>query len=293
MTREEILQKYKLPTTTSPQTITEPRLLCIFAQEKIGKTSNLMGLPGNFLVDLEGSLDKFEGMGVNVKNYRMALELAEAKKAATTGATPYVPDMIYALRMLANKIKKANAEYGKPIYKFITLDTLTVLDDLAEILAHRNFKASPIGQSEESKKYTNIVREMGYGYGQKWHREAFDQLLAQWLDLPEICLICTAHARDKFVRENSTEIGIKEVDLTGKLRDIMTRRADGTGLLYRKPKTNENHLSFELKGGEAQVGVRQAYLDGKDFLISTRDPDTGIVTVNWDEIFPYTLKNVS
>jgi hypothetical protein len=127
--------------------IVEPRFLILYSKPKIGKSSMLMQLPNSLLIDLEDGAEFFEGNSFNVN-----------KKSKELGLHP-----VQVLKELAKKIKEANDTAGKPVYDFITIDSATVLEDYATLLATNNYKRSVIGKAFTG---TDVVKELPNGAGQ-------------------------------------------------------------------------------------------------------------------------------
>lgn len=105
-----------LPTSKIPATLQDPKNLIIFSKPKIGKSTALANLPNCLCVDLEnGGYDYIDALKVKISN------LAE-------------------LQELCKEIIKA----GKP-YKFIALDTLTILEEMCKPLALKMYQETPAG----------------------------------------------------------------------------------------------------------------------------------------------------
>lgn len=136
-----------LPFGSKEPTLVEPRFLIVYSKPKIGKTSNLMSLPNSLLIDIEDSGEFFKGNSFNVK-----------KEAAASSKHP-----IAVLKELAATIKEANKTSGKPVYDFIMLDSATVLEDYASLLATKNYRSSPMGKTFLGK---DVVKELPNGAGQ-------------------------------------------------------------------------------------------------------------------------------
>ena len=92
----------------------DPRMLIVYSRPKVGKTSALALLEDNLIIDTEGGTAYVEALKVRVNKVQDILTLCK-------------------------EIKKA----GNP-YKFITLDTITALEDMAKPFALELWKASPL-----------------------------------------------------------------------------------------------------------------------------------------------------
>ena len=71
-----------------------------------------------------------------------------------------------------------------------------------------------------------------------------------------------------------------DLDLTGKIKRIMSSQSDAIGYLFRKG--NKNILSFKTNDG-VSCGARPDHLKNKEIVVSEMT-DNGLVT-NWDEIY--------
>ena len=105
------LPKSKLPAETQ-----DPRNLIIFSKVKQGKSSALAELPNNLMLDTEGGLAYIEALKVRVTSVKDIKEVCQ-------------------------EVIKA----GKP-YDFITIDTVTALEDIVKPLALHLYKQTPAGE---------------------------------------------------------------------------------------------------------------------------------------------------
>ena len=115
-----------LPTKKVKAERTNPKRLIIYSKPKTGKTSAFAGLEDNLIMDLENGADYVEALKIKVTSLQ---ELLEAGKA----------------------IKEA----GKP-YKYLTVDTVTALEDMVMPLAIKLYKQTskpngPISSNINSK----------------------------------------------------------------------------------------------------------------------------------------------
>ena len=94
-----------LPTSKIPAESQDPKYLILFGLPKVGKTTILATLENNLILDFENGSTYIEALKVKINTLK---ELGEVCKA----------------------IKEA----GKP-YKFITIDTVTAVEELAKPMA--------------------------------------------------------------------------------------------------------------------------------------------------------------
>lgn len=97
-----------------------------------GKTSLLSTLDNNLIIDLEDGSDYVEALKIKIHN-------------------------VNELNNLCKEIIKA----GCP-YKFITIDTVTALEEIAKPLALNMYKASPLGKNYTGNDILSLP--MGAGY---------------------------------------------------------------------------------------------------------------------------------
>lgn len=256
----------QLPTKTKKPTVLEPRIMVLFAHTKCGKTSNLAQLPNSLLIDLEDGADFYECMSINVKQ--------EALK-----------DNVNPLKILLDlpaMIRKANADNGGvPVYDFIILDTTSALEDMATQLALIRYKQSPIG-----KNFTDTsVLKLPSGAGYYLLREAFEELYEGFKGLAGKCLILSGHVKSANINKKGADLIAKDLNLTGKLKLIVSSQADAIGFMYRDNKYKSNVLSFLTEEQDLASGSRLPYLSGKEIVISNLN-EKGELATYWDQVFP-------
>lgn len=255
----------QLPTKIKKATIVEPRLMMIFAHTKCGKTSNLAQLPNSLVIDLEDGADFYDCMSINVK-----------QEAIKQGCSP-----LKVLLSLPKLIADANtANGGKPVYDFIIIDTTSALETLAESLALIRYKQSPIGKNFTESSVLKLPSGMGYYL----LREAFEELYEGFKGLAGKCLILSGHVKSATVNKKGVDLIAKDINLTGKLKQIVCSDVDSIGYMYRDSKNSCNKLSFLTEEQDLCSGSRQDYLSGKEFIISTKKDNK--LETNWDLIFP-------
>jgi len=246
--------------------LVEPRFLIIYSKPKVGKTQLLMSLPNSLHIDLEDSGGFYKGNSMNIN-----------KLASKNNVSP-----IKILGELRKAIVAKNEELKKPAYDYIILDSATVLEEYANILALSNYKKSVIGKNFTG---TDVVKELPQGAGYSWAREAFEQLYEPFMKLAGKCFILVVHTKDTMINKEGKDVVTAELNLLGKSKLITSSRADGIGLLYRsKDKKDTNILSFKSNDSDTSVGCRLPYLRNQDFEISKLE--NGEFVSNWELVFP-------
>lgn len=109
----------ELPTTKIPATTQDPGQLIIFSKFKIGKTTALAELSNNLIVDTEKGSKYVSALKVQVDNVK-------------------------DINDLCKKIKEA----GDP-YDFITIDTITMLEEICKPMALKLYQNTAAGADYE------------------------------------------------------------------------------------------------------------------------------------------------
>lgn len=258
-----------LPTQIEKAIHKNPRKLIIMSKPKVGKTAITALLPKSLLIDLENGSGFVDGVKINV--------IEEAEKANISS--------LRYLYELAKSIKTANKEAGKPIYDYIILDTTTKLEELyAKDLATALYKKTNMGQNFAGK---DVVTELPNGAGYGYLRKAFlDELVPLFSGLAGECLILNAHSKHSSIRKDNNDINVRDLALTGKIKDLLCADVDSIGYLYRNPDNpKENIISFRANEEDLATGSRSPHLANAEFVMSRVDDDLNIIEHGWDKIF--------
>lgn len=218
-----------LPTEKTEATAVDPRILVLYGAPKVGKTTLLSKLPNCLIVDVEDGTDYVDALRVKVHN------VAELR------------DLIASLA----------AAKGGP-YRYVALDTISTLEEWCEGLATENYKKSATGKNFTGES----VLELANGAGYLWLRLAVQDLIRA-LGAVSRNFIIMGHLRDKELIKAGKEVAAKDIDLTGKVRNIICSRADAVGYLYR-PTNMEAQVSF-MASDEVNCGSRCEHIRGKNF----------------------------
>ena len=252
-----------LPTKKIKAVSQSPRNLIIFSKPKVGKTSLLAELEDSLIIDME------EG-----SNYVNAVKL----KANS------VKDLF--------EIGKAIEKAGKP-YKYIVLDTVTALESICVPYAETIYSKKPMGKnwfkrtpdgkqydiSSGKKQYGNILN-LPNGAGYSYLREAITKVIEYYKTLaPRVILV--GHIKDVQLEKAGAEFTSSDLDLTGKIKRILSSQSDAIGYLYRKG--NQNILSFATKD-EVACGARPSHLRNAEIVISEMGEDGELKTF-WERIY--------
>lgn len=225
-----------LPKTKTPPTSIDPKVLILYGAPKVGKTSVLSQLPDNLIIDLEDGTDYLESLHIKAHN-------------------------MSELEQIAQRLREQLVRTGKPAYRFVSLDTVSAMEDWAEIRGTERYKANPTG-----KNFTgNSVLELAHGHGYLWLRLAFQELLGMFSGTTErLILVC--HLRDKFLDKGGQEVSVRDLELTGKIRNITASKADAIGYMFRDAARNQGALMVSFQTLEqVSCGSRCEHLKGQVF----------------------------
>lgn len=238
-----------LPTSKIAAETQDPRNLIIYGLPKVGKTTLLAQLEDNLILDFENGSKYVEALKVKINTFA---ELSD----------------------VCSQIKQA----GKP-YKFITIDTITALEDFVKPLALQMYKSSPAGANFNGDITT---APMGAGFG--YIRLALEKVIGMISQCADN-IILVGHVKDKSIVSNTgQEVGnIKDFDLTGKAGRIIAAKSDGIGYAFRDQDSN---LCINFAAGvDISAGARPAHLANKTIIVAERQED-GTFISHWDRIYP-------
>lgn len=255
------MSEIKLPLKKVKAETQSPKNLIIFSKPKVGKTALLADLDNCLIIDLESGTDYVDALKIKANS-------------------------VEDIKKIGEEIKKA----GNP-YTYIALDTITALEEIcipyAELLYSKKamgkswFKQTADGQlARDSGKaqYGNILN-LPNGAGYSYLREAMTKIIEYVKTLaPRIILV--GHIKDVLLEKSGGEFTSADLDLTGKMKRIVTSQSDAIGYLYRKG--NQNILSFATNDSIV-CGARPEHLRNKEVIISEMT-DKGLVT-SWDKVY--------
>ncbi len=236
-----------LPTQKIPAETQDPKNLIIFSKPKFGKSSACAALPGALCIDLEdGGYDYIDAVKVKVNS------VGELKEVC-----------------------KAIIEAGRP-YKFIVLDTITRLEEMAKPLALKLFQDTPAGSKFTGKDVLTAANGAGYGFLRTAVEMCIDMVAKC---APNIILVC--HTKDAAV--GAGELTVKQIDLLGKTGRILASKSDAIGYLDRDDESN-TILSFNTNDKFVECGARPSHLRNKDIILGEMKED-GTIEYHWERIY--------
>ena len=229
----------KLPTEKVKATRKSPKNMIVYGQPKIGKTSALALLDNCLIIDLEDGSDMVDALKVKVSSLK---ELAA----------------------LGKEIVKA----GKP-YKYIAIDTVSKLEEWCEADAKVIYMQTPMGKTFETKNPGASVLSLANGGGYLYLRIAYKKWIDRLNTLADH-IILVGHLKDKMLEKKGKEVAVKDLDLTGKIKQITCAQADAVGYIFREDDTTM--ISFDSLD-DITAGSRCDHLKGKT------------MPLEWSEIF--------
>lgn len=232
-----------------------PRLLIIGGRPKSGKSSFAASLDNNLIIDLEDGYRALSVMKIKVNK-------------------------VNELMQIHNELAKSLADTEKNIYRFITIDNATRLEEMSVPYAAYLYRQTPMGAQWGLKKGKDgrlltdggkyvfddsaDVRTLPNGSGWLYMRKAIKTMISWFLPFCEtLILIC--HVKDRVIQRNAEEVSEMCIDLAGKTADILCGQADAVGLIYREG--HKTWLTFE-GGNNVILEARPRHLRGKKFLIA-------------------------
>ena len=250
-----------LPMKPTKATHKSPSNLIIFSKPKVGKTSLFAQLDNALILDLENGTDFVDAM----------------KLKATS---------IQEIKAIGEKIKEA----GNP-YKYIVVDTVTALETIcipyAEIIYSKTSmgkkwflktKDGKLDKSSGKAVYGNILN-LANGAGYSYLRQAMTNI-TEYIKTLAPRIILSGHIKDVLLEKAGGEFTASDLDLTGKIKRIMSSQSDAIGYLYRKG--NQNILSFKTNDAVA-CGARPDHLRNAEIVISEIVDDK--LVSHWDKVY--------
>lgn len=243
----------ELPKSKIPASVSDPRNLIIFSKPKYGKSSACAALPDALCIDFEnGGYDYIDAVKIKANT------VAELKE-----------------------ICKAIIDAGKP-YKFIVLDTITRLEEIAKPLALKIFQDTPAGSKFTGKDVLTAPNGAGYN--------ALRTAIEMCIDMVSKCapnLILVCHTKDAAV--GAGDINVRQIDLLGKTGRILASKSDAIGYLDRDEDSN-TILSFNTNDKFVECGARPEHLRNKDVVLGEMQSD-GTVEYHWERIYTSLANN--
>ena len=235
-----------LPTKKASIERINPKRLIIYSKPKAGKTTAYSLLKDNLILDLENGADYVEALKIKINSLQ---ELLEAGKAIKEAGCPY---------------------------KYVTVDTVTALEDMIMPLAIKLYKQTSMGKNYDGDNVLSLANGAGYLY----LRQAFFQVL-DFIDTLAPHIILSGHIKDKQVDDKGEMVMAANIDLTGKIKSLICANADAIGYMFRKG--NQTILSFKTTD-EVTCGARPQHLQSEEIVLSEMN-DKGEIVSHWDKVY--------
>ena len=239
------MSKIVLPTKKIKAERVNPKRLLVYSKPKTGKTTAFAGLEDNLILDLENGAEYVEALKVSIPDLQTLLDTGKAIKEA-----------------------------DKP-YKYVTVDTVTALEEMIMPLAIKLYRETPMGKNYSGDNLITLPNGAGYLY----IRQAFFQVL-DFIDTLAPTIILSGHIKDKVVDDKGEMVMAANIDLTGKIKSLICAQADAIGYMYRKG--NQAILSFKTND-EVTCGARPEHLRNEEIVIT--EMIDGVVKTSWDKVF--------
>jgi hypothetical protein len=234
-----------LPTQKVKGDRVNPKRILIYSKPKTGKTTAYAGLENNLILDLENGTDYIDAMKVKINNLQELLDTGKAIKEA-----------------------------GRP-YDYVTIDTVTALEEMIMPLAIKLYKQTPMGKNFDGDTVATLPNGAGYLY----IRQAFFQVL-DFIDTLAPTVILSGHIKDKQVDDKGELVMAANIDLTGKIKSMICAQADAIGYMYRKG--NKTILTFKTND-EVTCGARPEHLRNEEIVVT--EMIDGVLKTTWDKVF--------
>ena len=249
-----------LPQKKVKATHINPTKIVIFSQPKMGKSTILSELEDNLNIDLEKGYKYLEALKIDV-----------ITEAETQGVLP-----LDILKSTIKELNEVKAKIGRNPYKRITIDTVSILEEMVLPMANDLYRNSTLGANWMG----NDVRKLSNGAGYAYLQSALFFVINQF---ERVCdtLILVGHVRRKDIKTEDADIDEKSLSLTGKTSLLVSADADAIAFLYRED--NKTILNF-APSTSALVGSRCSHLRDKQITIAESD-ENGVITVDWSQVF--------
>ena len=234
-----------LPTQKVKGDRVNPKRILIYSKPKTGKTTAYAGLENNLILDLENGTDYIDALKVKINNLQELLDTGKAIKEA-----------------------------GRP-YDYVTIDTVTALEEMIMPLAIKLYKQTPMGKNFDGDTVATLPNGAGYLY----IRQAFFQVL-DFIDTLAPTVILSGHIKDKQVDDKGELVMSANIDLTGKIKSMICAQADAIGYMYRKG--NKTILTFKTND-EVTCGARPEHLRNEEIVVT--EMIDGVLKTTWDKVF--------
>lgn len=228
----------------------DPVVFIMYGATKVGKTALLADLPGNMIFDLERGAETYKCLRVRIDKYT---------------------DFIEGTKLLE----------GRTDIKYLTIDTVDRLTEWIEanVVAMWNEQQKKV----KTPEYVTVYSEIPYGKGYDLVR--LD--MRKWINylrklVPHVILV--GHLKRTIIGDTTLEVKEDNLDLVGKLRNLVCADADAVAFAYRDKEGDKPALKFSFRASEnTAAGSRLPNLAGKLFSMSVLDGEKYVTY--WENIY--------
>lgn len=294
----------ELPLKPIPATDKSPRILLMYSAPKIGKTTLAALLENNLIIDFEDGARHIDAVRMKCIGLSAKYDYPLFKNNILIGNSEtekHKQDRLKRKEYYYDEIGQAIIESNRP-YDYVTLDTVSVMEEMAVQAATVEYMATLIGKNFNRYGVEDINNGSKVGIGQIKPRKEWKSVLdlpngAGYLHIRNVMdeqimkskkladkVILVAHLKDKFIKDKTSggDISANDIRLTGQLGNIICSKADAIGFLHRKDK----QIFMNFKADETSVcGARPVHLRGQDILIGQSNDKGEIYETYWDKIY--------
>lgn len=241
------------PNTVNPAKRINPRFLFFYGKEKTFKTTIAAQLPYSYLCVLQ-----HEGAGADYIEY----------KGHTFGSLDEFEKALPTLR----------GWYKEGKFKYLVIDTA---DALVSWLENRATDRYGKTVNKEKVGLVATVLEIGYGKGTDMLAQMLKDL---WAELLTCCdgLVMIGHCKSFEKTEQVTEA--KDIDLPGKLRNLVAYRACATAYCFLREENGVKKAWFTFEPSDkVNGGARIPRLAGKRLCVG--EMKEGKLVADWSGIY--------
>ena len=132
----------------------------------------------------------------------------------------------------------------------------------------------------KSEVLKNIFTLLNIFAGYLYLREAVISVTTYLETLADV-IIYLGHIKLKSIEKAGKEVSAMDLDLTGKIKSMMSADSDAIGMLYREG--NKTILSFKTTD-DIICGARPKHLKNQEIVLSEIDEKGNFIT-HWDKVF--------